>query len=468
MYGHGYGISFTLFGLLLVACVSLSAVVSGKRGNAWAYLFTIPLFLALMSEAMYESGAARFIAVCTAAVSLALFAYWFAAPPIRLRDVRFLWPLALMRETALPFSGVGTLFRPLLRNGHHRRWKGILLGTIVALPFLLIFLLLFVGADGLFREALSSVFAGISQMELFQRTVTDTAALLFFTGAAWTVFSRLWEGRRIPEPHKSRIAIDQTVISTFLVLLNALFLTFIAFQFVYFFGGASVVQDRGLTYATYAREGFFQLLAVSALVAAIVAALYRAHALHERVIRMLGAALIVETGVVIASAVRRMALYVDAYGLTLDRYWALAAIVLIAAGLAFTLIGMIGRLSFSRWSSGILIGGLIAVSILNILDTEGFIARFNVDRFLSGNTTQLDLNYLEQLSADTVPALARLAASPWPTQQTASDTDMRREVLDALKSYRQALVNRTDDWRGMTFSRFRALTALVLVGESSQ
>ncbi len=47
----------------------------------------------------------------------------------------------------------------------------------------------------------------------------------------------------------------------------ALFLLFVVVQLRYFFGGAELVQrTTGLTHAQYARQGFFQLVAASALV----------------------------------------------------------------------------------------------------------------------------------------------------------------------------------------------------------
>ena len=50
-------------------------------------------------------------------------------------------------------------------------------------------------------------------------------------------------------------------------LLNLLFLSFVLVQVRYFFGGAaSVALTPGLTYSEYARRGFFELVAVSALV----------------------------------------------------------------------------------------------------------------------------------------------------------------------------------------------------------
>ncbi|MBA2384669.1 MAG: DUF4173 domain-containing protein [Actinobacteria bacterium] len=64
-----------------------------------------------------------------------------------------------------------------------------------------------------------------------------------------------------------------------LALLDLLFLAFVAVQFAVLFGGHDrVVETAGLTYADYARSGFWQLLAATVLTFAVVGgALARAH-----------------------------------------------------------------------------------------------------------------------------------------------------------------------------------------------
>ena len=55
-------------------------------------------------------------------------------------------------------------------------------------------------------------------------------------------------------------------VGTVLVVVDLLFLAFVAVQFRYLFGGAELVRGAdGLSYAEYARRGFFELVAVAAL-----------------------------------------------------------------------------------------------------------------------------------------------------------------------------------------------------------
>ena len=107
---------------------------------------------------------------------------------------------------------------------------------------------------------------------------------------------------------------------------------FVAVQIRYLFGGRGLVESRvHLTYAQYARHGFFELLAVSLLVLPL---LFAAHALlrHRspfslRLVQALSGVLIALVLVVMASALERMRLYQREYGLTELRLYATGLIL---------------------------------------------------------------------------------------------------------------------------------------------
>lgn len=99
-----------------------------------------------------------------------------------------------------------------------------------------------------------------------------------------------------------------------------LFTIFVVVQARYLFGGRSLVEAREqLSYATYARHGFFELVAVSALVLVVIVG---ANALvRSRLVRALSAILVALELVVAVSALQRLRLYEQEYGLTELRVW---------------------------------------------------------------------------------------------------------------------------------------------------
>jgi hypothetical protein len=181
-------------------------------------------------------------------------------------------------------------------------------------------------------------------------------------------------------------------------------------QLAVLFGGhRHVLTTQGLSYAEYARQGFWELLVVTVLTLGVVAAATR-YAPRETprdrlLLRVLLGALSVMALVVVASAMHRMSLYEEAFGFT--RLRIVVQAIEIGLGAVFVLVLVAGV----RMSGGWLPRATVAVAALVLLgltalDPDAYIARRDVDRY--ARTGQLDLDYLGSLSADAVPALMTL------------------------------------------------------------
>ncbi|MGB8652654.1 MAG: DUF4173 domain-containing protein, partial [Mycobacteriales bacterium] len=134
-----------------------------------------------------------------------------------------------------------------------------------------------------------------------------------------------------------------------LTVLDLLFLSFVLVQLTVLFGGRShVLTTQGLTYAQYARQGFWQLLVVTVLTLAVVAVAVRvaprATPSDLLLVRLLLALLCLLALVVVASAIHRMSLYEQQYGFTRLRLFVDAVeltlgatfVLLLAAGVRLT------------------------------------------------------------------------------------------------------------------------------------
>jgi len=176
------------------------------------------------------------------------------------------------------------------------------------------------------------------------------------------------------------------------------------------------VQARAhLSYATYARHGFFELVAVSALVLVVIVG---ANALvRSRMVRLLSAALVALELVVAVSALQRLRLYEHEYGLTELRIWTTGAVIwlmCVFVWLSFTTLR--GR---GRFAVGALVLGFAATAGLNVLSPDALIARTNLSR------PHVDIAYLSRLSDDAVPTLV----SELPTLRPDLRADLARRLL---------------------------------------
>jgi hypothetical protein len=326
----------------------------------------------------------------------------------------------------------------------HRRPAAVLRGVGIALPLLVVLGLLLASAD--------AVFAGFFSWWSPEAVITH--GVLLGVGA-WGMVGllRLSSAERPPALPALPFRLGHVEAMVVLGALVALFTAFGAAQVVAIAGGGRhVLETAGLTYAEYARTGFFQLLAVAAITLVALVGLRAVTDLSDPVRRRrftaLSEAVIVLTLVIVVVALRRLGLYQDAFGLTMLRLYSSVfalwiGVVLVLAGAAVA-----GAGAERAWFPGAaIVTGLAVLLALNIVNPEAVVVRHNVDR--AARTQTVDPGYLAELSDDAVPALVRaLPDLPEPA---------RREVLASVCAGVPPPAGR--GWAAANTSRRRAIDA---------
>jgi hypothetical protein len=307
-------------------------------------------------------------------------------------------PLACLR--ALPWIARGfTAHAPKVRGS----WGPALRAVAVTAALLLVFGALFASADAVFASLLPSVDLNDlpARAAIFIVFTGVALATAFLASAAptWDVLA--------PGPARSVRPVEWIVPIGGLV---ALFATFIGVQVSVLFGGNDyVLRTAGLTHAEHARSGFGQLVAVTLLTLAVVAAASRwaprETGGQRRMLRLLLGALCVLALAVVASALHRLHLYEEAFGFTrlrlfmnvFEGWLGLLVVLVLLAGV---------RLSASWLPAAIVASAAAGLLGLAAINPDGFVAERNVARFEA--TGKLDVSYLKGLSADAVPAVDRL------------------------------------------------------------
>ncbi|HWM09821.1 MAG TPA: DUF4173 domain-containing protein [Solirubrobacteraceae bacterium] len=270
-------------------------------------------------------------------------------------------------------------------------WRHPLTAAAIAAVLLAVFVPLFASADAAFAHLLGELVP--------DDAVDDPVARL----AVWLAFvlvgGALLTARTAMPAAPGTPRLTQLEWAVPLAVLVALVAAFVALQLTTLYGGHDhVLRTAGLTYAEYAREGFAQLLAAAALTLAVIAAAVRWTA-PSRLRTVLLVALCVLTLAVLASALTRLDLYMDAYGFTRLRLSAQATILWL--GGVFTLILVArGAAWLPRATVALTAATLLAFAVSN---PDLRIAERNLDRY--ERTGRLDERTLEGLSADAAPAL---------------------------------------------------------------
>ncbi|MEJ2748546.1 MAG: DUF4173 domain-containing protein [Anaerolineae bacterium] len=422
-YGKQVGVSLLLFALLVLAAlwqIGRGEGVTAVRRNLW--LVGPLLFFAGM--AMIRAN--EFLTAMNVLAVLAILSY-----------LAFFY--AAGRVGGLGMAGVLTL--PVRVGGHSlaatapilaesvdmKRMGGygrrslfpLIRGGLLALPVLFVFTLLLASADLVFADYVDRVMSLDFLPDIFELIwrviLIGVSAWLLAGGLAYAIRRRDDESdigvietgltelaRALP------IGFVETVVV--LGLVDLLFAAFTAVQFTYLFGGRDHIALEGITYAEYARSGFFELVVVAVLSLSLSLSLnWIARRESKRQIKwfnVLVTLLVGFVGVMLVSAVMRMRLYESTFG-----YTELRLMVYVFMGWLWLLLcWFVLTLWFGphRFTIGFILAALGFLATLNLINPDAFIVRQNMARYLA--TNDLDAAYLTTLSDDAVPQLARALA----------------------------------------------------------
>ena len=297
-----------------------------------------------------------------------------------------------------------------------RRAAAVARGLVIVTPLVAVFGALFMSADAVFAKLVANVFRFdferiASHIVLFSILAWLSTGYLrgFLTGTELPSLRDLWRDRAQLAFAPKRPTLGITEIATALAALDLLFLLFVIVQFRYLFGGDALVQvTPDLTYAEYARRGFFELVFAAFLVVPVLLAadwlLDRRIRRDDVVFRSLAGLQIGLVLAITASAFQRLRLYYATYGLTESRFYAMVLLIWIAAML-FWLAATVLRGRRDPFAFGALASGLVTVGVLFVINPAAIVARTNVARMASAGEPRFDVAYATTLSADAVPVL---------------------------------------------------------------
>ncbi|HJR51890.1 MAG TPA: DUF4173 domain-containing protein [Gemmatimonadales bacterium] len=388
--------------------------------------------------------------------------------------------LAFARVRDLIRAGVGTGFDvatgviPLLMSdaelqttlrpspdGSVRRIGRALLITV---PILLVFTLLLAQADPVFGSFFR--FLNVDLDVALSHVVI--AGFFAWVVAGWLRRSLL---ARPGSPGSPAIPVTLTLGATDVALalggLNLLFAVFVAVQIGWLFGGEGLVlRTTGLSYAEYARRGFFELTGVAALLLPVLlgaqALIPASDSRTLRLYRRLAVPLLVLLGAIMVSAGARMSLYIQYYGISTDRLYATAFMIWLA--IVFVWLALTVLRSRPRsFATGVVVSGFVVLFTLNVLNPDGLVARANLARGEPGRTGAAgpDLRYVASLGGDAVPVLVSALTGPSIAVDTAAAGDRCAAaaiLLDRWTGEKAARMARY--WTQWNLARSRAMGAV--------
>jgi len=408
-FGIGVPITTALFYLFFVPFI----VRKGKKFSLSGYLAFIPIVILSVCCGVMTSGPWKAFAVLTILVLQMLQLVklsGISTSPFYSFSNGF---KAIGAAVGTPFGVMGPAYKSIGGKSEKKSVSVIgkmVLGIAIAIPAVAILILMFSSADEMFEYYTDKT------IDLFN---IDWGGMLFdvIMGVLISLFLfPLIFGYRVgynneKESTSSGKGIDAIVLSAFIFMCDIVYVAFVVIQFTYLFSpGKELPVD--MTYAEYGKSGFFQLVAIIIVTFAFIAVVINTVRKNKKGgvpfgIKLSLSVMTISDIIIAASAVYRMGMYLEAYGLTRSRLIACWFIAVIC----FVLLGVLVKIWASKVKICSYVGIVITVMViaLNVMNVDALIAKVNISRYLDEGKP-LDFYYLsaEKLSPAVVPEVERL------------------------------------------------------------
>ena len=367
------------------------------------------------------------------------------------------------------FGAIGYINMPFADRRAEREETGkkrnsklmyVLLGFAIALPLLVIILNLLSSADPVFAKVIKDIFGKLFYSWDVVKIVIFAAVIFFF------VYGFIVKtGRRDLGANAPKEGIYEPVIGiTITVVLTAFYLIFAVVQIVYLFMNSAGLPDD-MTYAEYARRGFFQLLFV-AVVNVCIVLIFDAIFRKSVVLKTVLVVMCICTYIMIASSAVRLSMYIKEYALTylrINTIWALIVTSIVMLGVIISLFWR--NMPLFRY---IFLTVMVMFTLYAFVRPGAVISKYNISQAHNGK--KVDIEYVMDIGSDGVPYLIDY----FRTKDITPEMTMEETVSkysedkyywrdDTVGERFEKILEENDDKgyiRSFNFSRYRASKAI--------
>ena len=442
LFFGGLNLGFAIASFLCILCTAGYLLRSGRKLRFYPCAILALCLIIAASFARSDDRFVKFVMLCFLTVGSSLGLCLLAGQ--NRRDPGKPGSLADGFGTIfrLSFGQLAPTFRSLASSLRHsgpfgRKSAAILAGLGLAVPILAIMIPLLIFSDAAF-EGLMDQLPDFSFGEIFSTVFFGglLACLLFAQGVSLIHYEET-----APRQEKQRKGLATLTVNTVLSAVCAVYTVYLLSQLAYFSGGFSGILPQGYTLAEYARRGFFEiawLCAINLSIIALSLALNRQKDAKSTKFLCLFIALV--TLFLVATASAKMFLYIESYGLTRRRV--LTQVILLFFALTTGLVAVRLFVPKLAYMKTVILAGLLLGALVSWVDVDSFVAKHNVDAYLSGQLAAVDVSHLDILGSGAIPHLYRLS-------QEAEDPEVARMAADVLdRSYAHI----PDDFRGWNYA----------------
>ena len=295
--------------------------------------------------------------------------------------------------------------------------KTVLVGLLVTIPLTIVVGFLLASADSGIEKMFMQFDTLLSRnfSELFWQILLGIPAGLLLFGTLYSASQRKYCASPFPTDafYQGKLAGLRTIPNLGLYAgitpICLLYLVYVISQTSYFLSAFAGKLPDGMIYSEYARRGFFELCAIAVINLIVILVLTgcakKCGTERPKALTVYAVILCLFTLFIIATAVAKMFLYINAYGMTQLRIYTTWFMIL----LAITFLVLLIRQFTAKIPTAAVLTStfIIMLGILCFGKPDARIAEYNIKHYADGTLSELDVQMLCDLSEDAYAVMAR-------------------------------------------------------------
>lgn len=422
-YGQKLGISVFLFCLALGFFILYLLDKNNKIKNKKALILCVPIILIsatyfiFNNTFFYVANIIALIILFTLMVILAVFEKTSIGLILNRAVYLFLGPIEFLEEAigSIIETTENFFHKKEMSKEKNEKLRKIIIGILIAIPILIVVLMLLSSADSIFSSELKEVISTLFRLDIFEkqtyinlffRIIIILMIAVYLIALLYNVLEDNFTEKEVGE--KKNWTIDRTIGNTILTILNLVYLVFCYIQISVLFMRTGNMGD--FDYASYARQGFFQLMAVSVINLVIILITSKRNEINKKLnyTKVMNLCLSMFTLIILFSSFYRMYLYEQEYGYTFLRLMVYVALITEAILIIPTVMYILDmKINLTKTYFVVII---IMYIIVNYMNIDNVIAKRNINQYFEDTSGEyeLDIEYLGTLGIDAAGEIKRL------------------------------------------------------------
>ena len=471
--GSSYGISVILFMLPLMILLYYYFKKNNLIKNKSGLLFMIPILLISFSYLVFNNTLLYSLNFPVIIVLMLLMYIYTIKPTYKLSEL-FGNMGSLLFEPIGYIGKFGTEVKNVFnkKSGLSEQSRKNIKSILIIIPIVLVVLALLMHADLIFNDLFKGIVDFFKNIKIFDNLISKIITFVFIFFAIGS--SLLFISERFMSTPREESKLFKSDANTIKLLIIVLDIIYVVFDYIQINSLILHSVSSSIDYATYARQGFFELLAVSIINITIILLSKKFKVKDKKennIINISSIIMIILTSIIIVSSFLRMNLYEAAYGYTMLRLLVYISLITESILLIPTIIYILNpKFNIVKYYLTIVI---CVYTMINYCNLDYIIAKRNIDRYYNSTMkivdknfnyynphdsysyrlykyTNLDLNYLMNNKTDNISLLVDL-------YNRTTDPYM----INALNMYFKEIEEENDyTWEEFNISKYNALKEL--------